>query len=78
MSDSECIYIAARPIEAKHVKQVLRQTHIDYAVESSSTRTGWPSRFPRYCGVRFYVDPQESRVGRQVLHRAGLVKGMVG
>ncbi len=78
MSDGECIYIAARPIAAKHVEQVLRRRQIDYALEVSSTRTGWHARFPRYCGVRFYVDPQHSRDGRQALHRAGLVKGMVG
>ncbi len=78
MSNRECIYIAARAIEAKHVKHVLRQAHIDYAVESSSTRTGWHARFPRYSGMQFYVDPQHSRDGRQALHRAGLVKGNVG
>ncbi len=78
MRDGECIYIAARRIEAKHVEQVLRETHIDYALESSPTRTGWHAQFPRYCSVRFYVDPQASRHGRQALHRAGLVKGIVG
>ena len=64
--------------EATHVEHVLRQTHIAYAVEVSSAPTHWRARFPSYSGMQFYVDPQESRGDRQALHRAGLVKGMVG
>jgi len=78
MSDRTCIYIAARPVEAQHVKDVLQRTHIHYAVAVSATATRRVARFPSYCGVLFYVDPQESRSGRRALHRAGLVKGMVG
>jgi hypothetical protein len=79
MSDPRtCIYLAARPDEVQHVKDVLRRTHITYAVAVSSTAAQRVARFPRYSGVLFYVDPQQSRYGRRELHRAGLVKGMVG
>ncbi len=69
--------------EATHVEQVLRQTHIAYAVEVSSAPTHWRARFPSYSGMQFYVDPKQSRcgrdaLGRDALHRAGLVKGMGG
>jgi len=75
MSDRTCIYIAARPVEAQHVKDVLRRTHIAYVVERSSAPS---ARFPSYSGMRFYVDCQQSRSCRHALYRAGLVKGIVG
>lgn len=78
MSIRTCIYVAARAAEARRVETVLTRHGIDYIVEIALSASRLRGLLPmRYRGARFYVVPEQARVGRAALHAAGLTKGLV-